>query len=466
MAKKGSIKNTGVSKVKNAIRSNGLSDAIMGFTPGGIGTPLTQLDTLFKNNRWYLVSNMRQVESEAYVEHGIIQTIVDVPVDDAFRGGVDILSKQLSAEQIEELSTYIDRENILMGAIGQAKKWERLFGGAGVVILTDQDPATPLDLNAIQPDTPVDFRACDMWELYWDLQNSQGFDPTLQQQKSEFYSFYGIKLHHSRVIKMPGKQAPSFVQPRLRGWGTSVMEVLINSLNQYLKSNNLAFEVLDEFKLDIYKIKGFSETMLSGDGTAMVQKRIQLANLQKNYLNSLSMDADDDYIQKQLSFTGLADMMKEIRIQIACDLRMPLTKIFGLSASGFNSGEDDIEVYNGMVEGQVRSRAKYDILRVLEVCCQKLFGMIPDDLNVEFQPLRILSSVDEETVKTQQFTRLLQAAEAGRISAKQFQDACNKENLLGIQLDAESLSTALEADARADLAETPPPGEAEKQEVE
>src|SRR4051812_31421674 len=80
--------------------ANGLSDAVLGFNPGGPGTQLNQVTTLFKNNRWYLISNMRQLLSQIYVEHGLIQTVVNVPVDDAFRGGVIVKTKQLSEEEL------------------------------------------------------------------------------------------------------------------------------------------------------------------------------------------------------------------------------------------------------------------------------------------------------------------------------------------------------------------------------
>lgn len=428
--------------VKNEIPvHNGLSEAIMGFEPGGIGTQLDQVDTVFANNRWYLISNMRQVLSEIYAEHGLIQTVVDVPVDDGLRGGVEIKTKQLSEEQIHTLMAALERNNDI-NIVGQAMKWNRLYGGAGVVIMTDQDPESPLDIDAIGADTPLEFRALDMWELFWDKQNAEAYNPQIQEHDFEFYSYYGTKLHKSRVMKMKGIQPPSFIRPRLRGWGLSVIESLVRSINQYFKTNDLCFEVLDEFKLDIFKIKNLTSTLMSATGTAQVQQRVALANKQKNYQNAITMDAEDDYVQKQLSFSGIAEILAQIRIQIAGDLRMPITKIFGISATGFNSGQDDIENYNAMIESTIRSKCKYDILKIIEIRCQKLFGFIPTDLTIEFEPLRILSQEQEENVKTQKFNRVFQAVQSGLITTEQFRNAVNRDQLLEIQLEAEDLVTA------------------------
>lgn len=423
-------------ETKNIVK-NGLGDAI-GFTPGEayspFGTQLSQVNTLFNNNRWYLISNMRQLLSELYVENGLVQTIIDLPVDDGFRGGIEITSKQLDEEQIKRLQVSLDRDDDI-NTLAQAIKWNRLFGGAGIVIITDQDPESPLDLDALDPDSPLEFRAVDLWELFWDKLNTEGYDPAIQTQDFEYYDYYAVKLHKSRVMRLKGLTAPSFIRPRLRGWGFSVIEHLVRSINQYLKANNLSFEVLDEFKVDVFKIDGLASTLLSPNGEQQVRKRVEIANWQKNYLKSITMDMKDDYIQKQLSFAGISDIMKEIRMQIACDMRMPLTKLFGISASGFNSGEDDIENYNAMVEGQVRNKSKYDALRMIEIKCQREYGFIPTDLEIKFKPLRVLSSIEEEQVKTSKFARLSQAAQMQIISAPEFRDACNRDNLLGIQLD-------------------------------
>jgi hypothetical protein len=253
----------------------------------------------------------------------------------------------------------------------------------------------------------------------------------------EYYNYYGVELHHSRVMLMIGIEAPSFVRPKLRGWGVSVVETLVRSINQYLKATDLSFEVLDEFKLDVYKIKNLANTLLSPGGTEAIQRRVTIANRQKNYQNALTMDSEDDFDHKQLSFSGLAEVMSGIRMQVASDMRMPLTKLFGISAAGFSSGEDDIENYNAMVEGQVREKCKYEVLKMLEYRCQQLFGVIPDDLTVDFKPMRILSSEQEENVKTQKFNRLLAAKTAGEITSEEFRDACNRDALLSIQLEGE-----------------------------
>ena len=436
-----SLKNSKIETVDNGLEGAIFGQGVPGAYPGvpGFSTAsVSQVGNIFSNLRWYFVSNFRQALSEAFVELGLVQTVCCVPVDDALRGGVDVTSKQLTPEQLEILHDCVEREDD-MSKIATTEYWTRLFGGGGTMILTDQDPMTPLDIAAISPETPLEFRAVDMWELYFDLQNTEGYDSAIQDEKFEFYSYYGTKVHKSRVLKRKGISAPSFLRPRLRGWGFSVVEAMVRSVNQYLEGTDLIYELIGEAKIDVYGIKNLTNTLLAPNGTQSVARRIQLANQQKDYQHALVMDSEDNYTQKQLTFSGLAEVMNQVRMQLASDLRMPISKLFGIASSGFSSGEDDIEVYNSMIESTIRSKVKLHILQVLELRCQKLFGYIPSDLSISFKPLRMLSSDKEDLVKTGKFTRVLQAMQAGMISLEEARNACNKDDLLEIHLDNENL---------------------------
>ena len=430
-----------ITKEAESIIKNGLGDALLGGpNPLDYTNQLSQVDTLQKNNRWYLVSNFRQLLSQLYVEHGLIQTIVDIPVDDGLGRGFDIVTDELEQDDIEDLKNFMEEQNDI-DILCEGLKWNRLFGGGGILIITNQDPETELDIDSIKEGEEIEFRAVDMWELFHDLNYTGDYSASIDQKIKdvEFYNYYGQRVHKSRVMAMKGKRAPSFIRPRLRGWGLSVVETFVRSINQYLKATNLSFEVLDEFKIDVYKIKGLTNALMNPKGIESIQRRVDIANRQKNYQNAISMDSEDDYTQKQISFSGLAETMEELRKQIASDLRMPMTKLFGMSSSGFNSGEDDIENYNSMIESEIRSKAKFHLIKIIKIRCLQKFGFIPESLKVTFPSLRILKTTEEEIVKDSKFNRLLQAKQAGEINQDEFIDGCNKDNLLSIQIEKKGL---------------------------
>ena len=413
---------------------------------GGWGLPFrnpfspqnSRLDTMFINTRWTLITNFRSILSEAYAEYGIVQTLVDQPVADAFRTGYVVKTDQLDDVQKRKLYYYIER-NRINEIIMEAFNWSRLFGGAGIIINTDQNPALPIDYSKITEDSNLEFIAADMWELYTDVPM---WNPWENMDMAQLYNYYGMRLNRTRVLPIMGKKAPSFIRNRLRGWGMSELERVVRSINSYLKNQDLIFELLDEAKIDVYQLNGFNTAMLTQQGTKVAERRVQTANTLKSYLNALVLDTNDKYDQKQLSFSGLSEILNQIRQGVAADLKMPLTKLFGVSAAGFNSGEDDIENYNSMIESEVRSKAKPVVISVLEVICQKLFGFVPDDMNIEFKSLRILSAEQEENMKNSRFNRLIESVANGLATPKQFMVGCNNDDLLPFTYTQDDIEAA------------------------
>ena len=421
--------------------NNSLTSLVSGLYQGGAigaygGSQLSQTDTMFKNNRWYLISNYRQLLSEMYIEHGIVQTLVDQPVDDAFSRGYTIKSGELDADDIEKLEVYLERSRFIE-TLKTALKWSRLYGGGAILIVDEDKPDTPFDITKLNEKSNIELKAVDLWELY-QLNAGVVLDVYSEDKLpdgGDFFHYYGKRVHKSRVYRIEGKEAPSFTRPRLRGWGLSVMEKVVRSLNQYLKNQDVIFELLDEAKVDVYKITGFNSALMTAGGTAKVSNRIQAGNMIKNFNHAVTMDKEDDYEQKQISFSGMAEILVQIRQGIAADLRMPVTKLFGISSAGFNSGEDDIENYNAMIESEIRSKVKYITVDLIGLACQKLFGFIPEDLQIEFKSLRILSAKEEEDVKDRKFNRVQSALQIGGISTDEYKQAINKDSLLPVEID-------------------------------
>ena len=422
---------------KNEVLANSLTQltSALGFSQE-FGVQLSQTATLVKNNRNYFISNDRTTLTYAYTTHGIIQTLIDQPIEDAFRGGITIKSSELDAQNIQDLQNYIT-ENSILEEVKDLGKWNRLYGGGAMVINTVGKSDKPLNIEAINENTPLDFYASDLWEL--NKANTQTYSeskPYVKTGLHEEFFFYGNKLDRSRALVLKGKRAPSFARQQLRGWGMSEVERIIRSINQYIKNNDVIFELLDEAKIDVYKIKGFNESLATKGGTERAQKRIQLANTIKNYQESVVMDTEDEYDQKQINFSGLSEMLQQIRIGIANDLKMPLTKIFGQSASGFNSGEDDIENYNSMIESEIMGKFDNLIVQMLKLICQKLFGFVPEDLQIEYKPLRTLSAIEEEQVKTSQMNNILGLYDRKIINSSNVIEEINQLNLMAIDLDS------------------------------
>ena len=112
-----------------------------------------------------------------------------------------------------------------------AHKWDRLFGGGGVLIMTGQDPSTPLDLQKIKKDHPFQLKDVDMWELFYAKQNTSDYSAAIDGpnlDRIEYFDYYGERVHKSRVMLLKGLRVPSFIRPRLRGWVLRLLKPLLD----------------------------------------------------------------------------------------------------------------------------------------------------------------------------------------------------------------------------------------------
>lgn len=407
---------------------------------------LLRLNTLFtqeplvRATKHSLITLNWQELTYAYVNFGLVQRFIDQPILDALRGGIVVKSKELG-DKVKDIDIYMKDKGIYDAFIN-ANKWKRLYGGGGLIINTSGKPDQPLNINDIPQGAELELYDADLWELNYafnvesvnEFENDEG-SGTVK------YNYYGVPLNDQRVIRLSGKRAPALVRRQLRGWGMSELERLMMSINQYMKNQQCIFEGLDEFKLDVYKFTGFNEALATAN-EEQIAKKVREVNDNKNFQNAVVLDKEDDYVTKQITFSGLAEMVKEIRIGVACDLNMPITKLFGISSAGFNSGDDDIENYNAMIESEIRQPLRTPLLKVLKIVCKILFGFIPEDLDFEYKPLRILSGEQEEKVKSRKLERILNSLQLGIIDAKTACKVINNSNVLDIQIpEVEELHT-------------------------
>ncbi len=371
--------------------------------------------------------------SYGYMSYGLVQTVVDQPVEDAFRGGLEIESKELDEDDLAELHRVMEEESDIK-QIKDTLKWARLYGGAGLIVVTDQNPTTPLNPERIKKGSELRFLAADRWELILTALSISGNQYGVagwQQNLNAPFNYYGVNLDATRAIRVLGREAPSFIRQRLQGWGMSELERCMREINTYIKFQNLLFELVDEAKIDVYKIQQFNEQLATAQGTALIQTRIQLSNLLKNYRNALVVDKEDDYEQKQIAFSGLADIFEEFRINLSSALKIPLNKLFGKSATGFSSGEDSMENYNSIVESDIREPSKPLVREALSLRMRQVFGYVPE-FKWSFKTLRVLTETDEEEVKSKKQTRALELYDRDLLDGQETMTSLFKDHLINV----------------------------------
>jgi phage-related protein (TIGR01555 family) len=437
---------------------------------GATTAPSSLPFTLSESNNYTPLTLNRILLSYSYMTQGLVQTVIKQPVEDAFRGRFKIISQELDdVEKADLMAVMFARREVELGqdhpirhmmlAMGMAgvdlddsdidsakdtQTWARLYGGAGMIINTDQKLSETFNPDRLTEDSPLQFIAADRWELIlsqiniWDMRNPTPFN------------YYGLPLNRTRVMKVMGEKAPSYIRQRLQGWGMSEIERCIRAINAFVKFENVIFQLMDEAKIDVFKITGMNSAAMSSNGLQLLKRRLCMVQAQKSYNNAVSMDAEDDYAQKQIAFSGLAELWGELRLNLSSALKIPMNKLFGQSATGFGGGEDSIENYNSIVQS-IREKSTPSIMEIARLRAQQMFGYQPR-IGIEWPPLKILNGTDEQTVLTAKQDRAVELFTTGLTDGQETSEILAAENLLPIKTAVlegtrEAVSPQMEADA-------------------
>lgn len=430
---------------QNDIGLSGLVDGVFN-SPGQYGhSELISQSYTFSEGIQYTPFTLNRIAiNYGYMGYGLVQALINLPVEDAFRGGIEIETDELDEDDLKQLHRFME-ENDDLEAVEEGRKWARLFGGGGLLIETeDKDTRLPFDPKKLKPDSLLRFIAADRWELVLTASSlldfvrvgfPQGGRRNEERSNDVPYLYYMVPLHKSRVMKIMGRKAPSFIRQKLQGWGMSELERCMRSINSFIKFQTVIFELIDEAKIDVFGISGFNEALASQIGVDKMQRRIALNAMLKNFRNSTVMDKEDTFDQKSLTYTGLAELYVQNRINVCADIGMPEAKLFGQSASGFSSGEDAIENYNILVEGE-RKSSKPLLREVVNLRCQQLFGFVPE-FEIKFKPLRLMSEPEEEQVLTSRQKRATDLFDRQLFSAQEVMTSLDKDNLINIPTEVQ-----------------------------
>ena len=169
-------------------------------------------------------------------------------------------------------------------------------------------------------------------------------------------------------------------------WGVSDLEKIIDVLKRFDSASANVGDLIFESKIDIFKIAGLSDKIAAGmeNEVASVISAVQSI---KSATNSLLLDAENEYDRKELTFSGLKDLLTEFRNAVAGAADMPVTILFGQSVSGLASGDEDIQNYHESIH-RLQEACLRPIFEVIDpMICNELFGGAPADWWFEFVPL-------------------------------------------------------------------------------
>jgi phage-related protein (TIGR01555 family) len=375
----------------------------------GYGTPSVAEGVEYILNRWtydyWLMITL-------FRNHWIPRKVVEIPAKDMVKAWPRLNCK-LTPDQIANFDRTLKR-TLTQKKIKRAITWARLFGGAGALMVIDGHENIlnkPLNLDDINPDSYKGLIVFDRWSGITPVGNqAQDLESPLTFGLPEFYTVHAqngneplFDIHASRIIRFIGPDVPTPEHEANQYWGISVLELVMEEMR---KRDNASWSILQLlFRAQIMtQVNPELAQMLSGataSGAALT-KFAQTYQAQNELLSNQSMlilGKDGKLESHQYTFGGIADVLDRFEIAVAASSipSIPYSKLFGKNSSGLdNSNDADERNYEEAIAQAQNDDLEPQLMQQLyPVICMSEFGDVPDDLDITWPSIRVLTEEDK-----------------------------------------------------------------------
>ena len=369
-------------KRENAVMRDGLVNVAT-----GLGTSKSKS----AHNMWELESifNHWQQLDAAYQSNWISRQICDVPAQDMTREWRSIKSD--GAEDIAQVEKDLD----ILGKVQEAISWARLYGGAGILMLTGQDLTKPLNINKIKKGDLSRVIVFDRWDLSAMTLNMTNILASNYLQP-EFYTItHGSQqIHWSHIVRFEGANLPRRQQLQTHGWGDSELRKCMADVKEMVAAKGGIAELMQEANVDIIKREGLSDDLASDQDDAII-KRYEMFSLMKSCINMGLLDGDEEFDRKTLNLSGVSQILEVFMTWISGAADIPLTRLFGTSAKGMNAtGDGDMANYNNSIRALQGCKLSPSMNYLDQVLVRSALGHMPDDYNYVWNPLEQMNDLE------------------------------------------------------------------------
>jgi phage-related protein (TIGR01555 family) len=353
-------------------------------------------------NLWTRRFTTPQQVEQAYLGSWLHRKIVDVPAQDMTRAGRDW-------DAADDEIGKIEAEEKRLGywpKLREAVRLGRLGGGAILIGLGDDDPSQSLPTN-IGAGQIKYLAVFSRWQLTLGELDYDPASPTFSQPKS--FKLTGasrqVTIHPSRMVCFHGLPVPAITSTMAledRFWGMSVVEACDEAVQQATTACTGFAALIDEAKIDVWKLSGIVDTLSQPGGEQKLTDRITATNAGKSVHRAVILDKDDEWEQRQLTLTGVRDVIITYDARVAGAADIPATRLFGKSPDGQNAtGESDLANYFQSI-GAKQEMDLRPAMERLDAVILPSAGVTDTGLSWNYSPLRVVTEKEAAEIEWQE----------------------------------------------------------------
>src|SRR5574344_1570289 len=357
-------------------------------------------------------------------DNWIAKAIIEKPANEMLKNGFEIQS-ELDPDKVTKIMQTWTRTGTQSKFL-ECLNWSRLYGGCLLIPMIEgqDDMSEPLNYDKIMPDSYKGCFTIDRWcgvspslDLVTDISDPEFGQPEYYVITSAPMN-QSIKVHHSRVIKMIGRKLPYWEEIAENYWGASELEHVYTELKKRDDTSaNISFLIFLA-NIRVFSMEGLGQMITMGDQQSLQKVYEAMQQMNRLMCNSgtLAIDKDDSCTMQGYSFTGINDVYESFMLDISGAAEIPIDKLFGRSPTGFNSGEETLQNYYDTIDEKRETYVRDPLEKLMKIITMSALGKIPDDMTIEFNPVR-RSSENEQADLAQKYTgAILDAFNGGLVN--------------------------------------------------
>lgn len=280
--------------------------------------------------------------STMYRTDWLTRKICDRPAKDATR-------KFIQCSDIEAhkfIEKFMDKLKFRQ-KVKKAVQWSRLFGGAGLVFITNgRDSEDELSANETLYDVEV-------YDRYYLNPVAYDMDPRSANYRKPlvYQTVSGQRFHHSRVAKFSGCELTYEDAVENSFWGGSLIECYWNAVRNFQATQEDVRYIMTELNIGILKLPNLTQIKTNGGAAAAIQRRVNKFNATKSNQRVAAIDKEEDFSFVSRTLTGVSDVMDRFATAVSGATEMPELILFGKTPAGLNaSQEEQLTTYYDLIE--------------------------------------------------------------------------------------------------------------------
>lgn len=343
-------------------------------------------------------------------QNGLIRAGCEMIADEMVEKGITLTTKgnndpgtdkQAKLDRLNELITKIN----LLPTLRKAVSISKYYGGS--LVYMDFDGIDTASENLLNPLilTKNELRGKKLRRLKviepYNLSPGQynAADPLQEYYfKPRYWFVMGKAVDASRFLPpVQENELPTILRPAYNFFGIPLAQIVLDAVAHFTECREAEARLLTKFSLTVFKTN-LNEQLFSGGDWSQIDNRVNNFVQYRSNDGVMLIDKESEDIDiKSTSLAGVKDIVSQAMEIVAAYFNEPVTKMWGLTPSGFNTGESDLNNHYDHIASQQEKQLRDQIEYVLKVLQVQEWGEIDNEITFTFNPL---SEEKEESIAT------------------------------------------------------------------